>query len=180
MNKSIPITIIAAIIFGAAGFYGGMLYGTSKSSSNSAAAGNRPAGMQNGNASSTGSIVYGQIISADGTSMTVKTSDSGSKIVFFSATSKISKNVDAQTSDLAVGQTVMASGTTNSDGSISAKTVEINPQTKINSQSSRSGSGGAAASTTKTQDNQTASDSGADSGMPPIDDGGAGGPPPGM
>ncbi|MFZ3074158.1 MAG: DUF5666 domain-containing protein [Minisyncoccales bacterium] len=180
MNKSIPITIIAAIIFGAAGFYGGMLYGTSKSSSNSAAAGNRPAGMQNGNASSTGSIVYGQIISVDSSSMTVKTGDSGSKIVFFSATSKISKNIDTQTSDLAAGQTVMASGTANSDGSISAKTVEINPQTKINSQSSRSGSGGAAASATKTQDDSQAESGFVDPGMPPMDDGGAGGPPPGM
>ncbi|UMX48186.1 MAG: DUF5666 domain-containing protein [Candidatus Nealsonbacteria bacterium DGGOD1a] len=180
MNKSIPIAIIAAIIFGAAGFYGGMLYGTSKSSSNSAAvAGNRPTGVQNGNASGVGGIVYGEIISVDSSSMTVKASDSGSKIVFFSGTSKISKNVDAQISDLAVGQTVMASGTANSDGSISSKTVEINPQTKINSQSGRSGSGGTAASATKTQDSQTESGSG-DFGMPPMDDGGAGGPPPGM
>lgn len=175
MNKSTPIAIIVAIVFAGAGFYGGMLYGTSKNSSKLT----RPAGMggaQNGTASSTGSIVYGEIVSVDSASMTVKASDGGSKIVFFSGSTKITKNSDAQASDLAAGSTVMASGGANSDGSVSAKTIELNPQTRVNQQNGQSNSGSTKASAATTQDDSASGGT----EIPPMDDNGAGGPPPGM
>ena len=181
MNKSALITTIVAVVFAAAGFYGGMLYGTSKNASTISNFGTRQAGTgmgRNATPSVAGGMVYGEIVSVDSTSMTVKAKDGGSKIVFFSGSTKISKNADAPVSDLVAGLTVMASGTTNSDGSVSAKTVEINPQTRVSSQGGQSGSGSVKTSATQTQNNTA---SGFDNaGIPPIDDNGAGGPPPGF
>lgn len=174
MNKFIPIAVIIAIVFAAAGFYGGMQYGSSKNSSKFPMTGNRQGGIGGATANG-GSIAYGSIVSVDSTSMTVKMNNGGSKIVFFSSSTKISKNADALASDLAAGQTVMASGTSNSDGSISAVAIQINPQAQMNLQNSQSNSDGTKSNTAKTQ---TASDGGSE--VPPMDFNGAGGPPPGM
>ena len=178
MNKSILIVIIVAVVFAGAGFYGGMLYGNSKNSVALSSVANRPSGPGSAQSGATGGNAYGEIVSVDTSSMTVKASDGGSKIVFISESAKITKNADVQSSDLTVGQTVMASGSTNSDGSITAKTIEINPQTRANMQSGKSNSVNTNASATQTQDSD--SNSGDMGGMPPMDDNGAGGPPPGM
>jgi hypothetical protein len=59
--------------------------------------------------------------------MTVKLNDGSSKIVLLTGTTSINKAATAATSDLTVGETVSAFGTTNSDGSITATNVQINP-----------------------------------------------------
>ena len=178
MNKSVLIAIIVAVVFAGAGFYGGMLYGGSKNSTAVPGAVNRPAGAGNAQSGAAGGGAYGEIVSVDSTSMTVKMSDGGSKIIFFSGSAKITKNADAQVSDLVVGQTVMASGNANSDGSVSAKTIEINPQTRMNIQSGKSNTGSTNAAAAQTQDGGFGP--GDMGGMPPMDNMGAGGPPPGM
>ena len=70
-------------------------------------------------------MLNGEIISNDGESITLKISDDSSKIVFFSDTTKVSKTTEGIISDVAVGKQVMISGTQNSDGSYTAKTITI-------------------------------------------------------
>lgn len=137
MNKQYIIVILAAVVFGAAGFAGGIKYqqsfGTSTQPASSLAAGagarqgrfggSLPAGGgQNGARS-----VSGQIISLDSNSITVKLADGSSKIVLLTGTTKVNQTVAATTSDLKTGATVVALGTANSDGSLTATEVSLNP-----------------------------------------------------
>lgn len=137
-NKLIVIFIIAIIIIGGGSFYGGMKYGQSKSNGapanfrNMTAAqrqqlfGSSQAWVAGGRANS-GGFVNGQIIAKDDKSITVKTPDGGSKIIFLAGSTQISKSVSGAVADLNNGQEVMVNGTTNSDGSITANNIQIRP-----------------------------------------------------
>ena len=83
-----------------------------------------------------GGATFGQIISKDATSITVQlptpavgstTSQSGSKIILLDPSTKITKQPSGTLSDLAVGTSVSVTGTANTDGSISATSVQIRP-----------------------------------------------------
>ena len=69
----------------------------------------------------------GEIIAQDSQCLTLKLQDNGSKIVFFSTSTQISKFDQGALSDLAIGKTVMVNGKENSDGAISAQTIQIRP-----------------------------------------------------
>jgi hypothetical protein len=69
----------------------------------------------------------GEIISQDNSSLTIKLRDGGSKIVFFSADTKISKMDAGSLADLKIGESVMANGTANADGSVTAATIQLTP-----------------------------------------------------
>ena len=73
------------------------------------------------------SPINGEIISMDDKSVTIKLTDGGSKIVFFSDATTVGKVTDGTIADLSVGTQVMANGTSNSDGSITAKSIQIRP-----------------------------------------------------
>ena len=72
-----------------------------------------------------GGAVSGSVIAADATSITVKTSDGGTKIVLVSGSTTVSKVSEGAQADLTVGQNVIVTGTTNTDGSVSATRVQV-------------------------------------------------------
>jgi hypothetical protein len=74
-----------------------------------------------------GGFVGGELISKDDKSITVKTPDGSSKIVFFSESTNIGKSTDGSLSDLNIGQQVMVSGDNSTNGTISAKSIQIRP-----------------------------------------------------
>lgn len=130
-NKKIVWGIVGILVLVGV-FYGGVSYGKSQTSANpSVAYGGRTRG-----AGGFGGTTVGQIISKDTTSITVQlmnlgtagsTTPAGSKIVFVDSNTKISKQVNGTLSDLAVGANVSVTGTPNTDGSMSAQTVQIRP-----------------------------------------------------
>jgi hypothetical protein len=75
-----------------------------------------------------GGLVSGQILSQDDKSVTLKLLDGGSKIIFFSASTQITKSATGAVADLTVGENLMINGTTNTDGSITAQTIQIRPK----------------------------------------------------
>ncbi|MEI6288398.1 MAG: hypothetical protein WCP18_02310 [bacterium] len=146
MKNTILVAIIVAVVFGAGGFYGGMQFSKGKNSTPNFAGGNfrgganAGAGMAGGaqrRGQAGGGFVNGQILSADANSLTIQlrqgnnatgtTANAGSKIVLFSDATEVGKFVSGTPADLVAGANVMVTGKTNTDGSISAQSIQIRP-----------------------------------------------------
>ncbi|MFA6593790.1 MAG: hypothetical protein WCT16_00885 [Candidatus Buchananbacteria bacterium] len=133
----LPLMILAAVVVivlvGAASFYAGTKYSSAKRFS-SFGNGNFGPGQQQGDAAAAGrkinaggGMINGDILSLDEKNITVKGRDGSSKMVFFATSTEVGKFAVGTVSDLAVGQNVMVTGKTNSDGSIVAQSIQIRP-----------------------------------------------------
>ena len=125
------------MIAGSGSFYAGVKYNQNKNpvaargingSSNFSQGGGMSGqrGMR-GAGGSNGGFATGEIISKDDKSVTIKLRDGGSKIVFLSSSASISKSVEGAIADLTTGVQVSVNGNANSDGSITATTIQIRP-----------------------------------------------------
>jgi len=82
------------------------------------------------------SFINGEIISKDDESVTIEMRNlrqienqtEGSKVIFFSDETEISKFVAGNGDDLQAGVNVVITGQTNSDGSITAETIQLRPE----------------------------------------------------
>jgi len=126
MNKKIHMITapIAVVIIVALSFYLGMNYGKGQNTKPSFANGN----FQGARNARGGNFISGDIISKDNNSITVQLpTGSGSKIIFYSGTTQINKSASGTADDLSKGTSVSVTGTTNSDGSITAQSIQIRP-----------------------------------------------------
>lgn len=142
-KKHILIVAVIVIVAGGGGFFGGMKYAQSKTPTFKAGAfapGQGRTGMfQQGaggsgtarRASSGGQFINGQVLSKDDKSVTVKVGNTGSKIIFYSASTSIGKTTSGSAEDILVGKEVSISGTSNSDGSITAQNIQIRPDMPV-------------------------------------------------
>jgi len=135
MNKK-TVTIIVGVVLVAVSFYGGMVYGQSKPKT--LTRGNFMGANQTGQVSGdqngfrggvAGGFVNGEIISKDSTGITIKLQNGGSQIVLVSVSTPITKSASGTINDLSVGTQVMVTGTTNTDKSMTAKSIQIRPAT---------------------------------------------------
>ncbi len=139
-NKKLIITILILVVGAGAGFFGGMKYRDYQISKqranfaggnfqrNGTAAGGTGARMGAG-AAARG--VNGSILSTDDKGITVKLTDGSSKIVLLSDTTQINQATTATKADLTVGTTVAVFGQTNSDGSVTAQSIQLNPVMRV-------------------------------------------------
>ncbi len=67
----------------------------------------------------------GEILSSDDKSITVKLNNGGSKIVLVTDKTTINKASEATKADLTTGKNVAVFGTENSDGSVTAETIQL-------------------------------------------------------
>ena len=74
-----------------------------------------------------GGMVMGEIISQDENSITVKIQDGSTKIVILGDSTTYSKSQSIEKTELSIGSQVRVSGNANSDGSITAQNVQLNP-----------------------------------------------------
>ncbi len=133
MKNNPMIFVIGALVIGAAvGFFGGMKYQSSKAPQTATnTAGGRFQGRGGGTGANGARPVAGEILSQDDKSITVKLQDGSSKIVFFSNVTAINKAATATKDDLKVGMRVAAFGSANSDGSITASNIQLNPMGRM-------------------------------------------------
>lgn len=133
--KKILAIIIALIVMGGGAFYGGMKYAQNKSLQGSAQ-GNfqklrslspkeRQQRLQKVGVRTGSGFANGEIISKDDRSITIKLQDSGSKIIFYSDNTKVSKFVNGTSDDLEIGKSITVKGTVNDDGSITAQSIQL-------------------------------------------------------
>lgn len=146
MTKNHFLSLIAvAILVGGLSFYGGVQYAKgsapSNTSGNPLASGAGFRGTRTGATGANGSTLNGSILSKDAQSVTLSLRDGGSKIVFYSDSTEISKFVKGTAADLTVGTNVMVNGTTNSDGSVTSKMVQIRPANQGSGQGQGQGQG---------------------------------------
>jgi len=144
-NQNMVIGCIAtAVIAGGVGVYGGMTYQKSQVTSqfgqrmggtrmeidrDDARGGNRQntgTGTGQGMMGRGGAIV-GEITAKDDKSVTVKMVDGSSKIVVLSSDTTYRISNDTKLDEVTVGKTIAVQGTTNSDGSTTATSIELNP-----------------------------------------------------
>lgn len=134
MKKIIPIFVASILIVGGGAFYGGMEYGESKTPFDNFSR----QGLQNlseeqrqqfSQERTEGEIgtgfLSGEVIAKDEQSLTLKMPDGGSKIVFFSGSTEISKTTEGSAEDIEIGKQIMVTGQQNSDGSYTAKTIQL-------------------------------------------------------
>lgn len=148
MNKFIAIVIATAAIVGGVAFFSGMKYAETKNSRGQFSradfqnlppeerqqrlqqlginSGGFRGGFGGGQRGVSG-FIAGEIISKDDKSITMKLRDGGSRIVFFSDSTEISKLVEGNLNDLIVGKNISVNGTTNPDGSITARSIQLRP-----------------------------------------------------
>jgi Domain of unknown function (DUF5666) len=136
MNTKQWVTlVVVAVVFAGGGFFGGMKYQASKTPAPAARFGGAGgagafAGRRlGGGAGGAGSFVSGSVLSVNGTSITVKNMAGGSQIAILAPSTQYRKAVDGSSSDVTVGSIVTITGTTNSDGSLTAQSVQIRAAT---------------------------------------------------
>lgn len=139
MKKEILYPIITAVVVGALAFFGGMKYAQSQRVNFRNGAGanfmmganGQRAGANGGQGGQRGNMAFrpviGEVISTDNNSITVKLDDGSTKIVLLSDTTPINKTDPGVKSDLVVGTRVGVFGT-ESNGTITAQNIQINPQ----------------------------------------------------
>lgn len=134
MNTITKVLVVAVVVGGVA-FYGGMKYSAANAASQranlrsqfSVGAGGQFFTRTGGGMGMNGGFTAGQIISKDATSLTIKMANGSTKIVLYGSSTEISKFDAGTLNDLTVGQTVSVQGTANSDGSLSANSIQLRP-----------------------------------------------------
>lgn len=137
MQKNIAAIAVISILIGGAGGY---LIGTRSTGGGQGAPSERGMsgnfGSRTGGARTTqgGNFVTGTIVSNSNNEITIQlpeatTTDTttGSKIVILEDSTQITKTVSGSSTDLTTGSNVVVSGTSNSDGSITASSIQIRP-----------------------------------------------------
>ena len=129
-KKSLAICIVIAVILIGASYYVG--YNSGKASITSQFAGGgagfRGAGGTRGAGGAAGAgIVSGSVLSKDDTSITVQGRDGSSKIILYAPSTTVMKSTSGTSDDITVGEQVTVQGKTNSDGSVTAASIQIRP-----------------------------------------------------
>ena len=74
------------------------------------------------------SIVSGEVMKLDANSMTVKTEDGSSKVVYFSESTVVSQMATSSVESLQSGKQVIVSGKENSNGFLTVSSIQIRPE----------------------------------------------------
>jgi hypothetical protein len=127
MNKYKLLIIITVVVVGAGAFYGGIKYDQSKNPVVTRGQ-NSFTGGQGGIRNNGGGFANGDVLSKDDKSIIIKTQEGGSKIIFYSTSTQVMKSDKGSANDITVGEQVTVTGSANSDGSITAQSVQIRPK----------------------------------------------------
>lgn len=125
----LPSILISIIVAGGVGYYVGSHHPSVQAGRAGGFAGGAPGAQRGGFArgAATGGMVNGSVVSLADNILTIKGRDGGSRVVLFTGSTKVSKSVDGARTDVKEGTNVLIIGSQNSDGSVTAETVQIRP-----------------------------------------------------
>jgi len=145
--KTVVWALLAAVLAGAVGFYGGVTYQKAQTPSFSRGAGGGgfaggsggggfgggtggsgagARGAGGGGRFAAGGIATGTVIAQDSSSVTVKLENGGSKTVYVDSNTRVAQSTELKITDLKVGDNVAAVGTPN-NGGIQARSITVAP-----------------------------------------------------
>jgi Cu/Ag efflux protein CusF len=146
-SNHLIIVIIVVLIVAGGSFFAGMKYQQSQTASRYGGGQgqffqtgtNGQGGQRQGRFGGTGGrgfggATVGEVVSVDANSITVKLQNGSSKIVDINSNTTYSKSDSASASDIKTGDRIAAFGATNSDGSITAQNVQLNPMMRAGGQ----------------------------------------------
>lgn len=139
-QKVIGGVVVAVLLMGAS-FWGGTVYAKHTAGNFagrgqfSGTAANGQFGGRTGGMNGTGGIsmrggqgfTAGDVIAKDDSSITIKMQDGSTKIVLVNSNTEVLTSDKGTLSDVTVGEQVSVSGQGNSDGSVTAKSIQIRP-----------------------------------------------------
>ena len=120
--KTHIIWAVVAIVALAGGMFYGKMSANNQASTRGSAASSTRAGLAR---TSGGGFVTGQIISVNGNNLTVSLANGNSQVVFYSSSTQVMKPTIVPVSNLVAGTRVAIGGTANSDGSLTAQSIQI-------------------------------------------------------
>ena len=129
-NTGMIIAVVLIVLAGIGGFVGGMQYQKTNADSSFAGGPNGAFRQRFGMMGQNGQNFRpqrGQVISVGNGTMTLKLSDGSTKLIVLPSNTNYLKTDQASQSDVKTGETVTVLGTQNSDGSITAQDVQLNP-----------------------------------------------------
>ncbi len=127
MDKKIIGAVVVALIIGVGiGYFGGNALhpATPAQGTRGSFAGTN--GGTRGSANG-GEVLSGTVAVKDAGSITIDTRDGSSHVVLLTPATTVQKSVSGSVSDVSVGSTIVVTGSTNSDGSISASSIQLRP-----------------------------------------------------
>jgi hypothetical protein len=138
MNRTIRIIlgIVILLLVAAASFYGGMVYGKSQQQAAFSArrqgefagvGANGQVPGQTGANGRQGGMLFGQIKEIGDGALTLTDNNGKETRVVVTDTTLIEKQASVKLSDLTQGETVMVSGSTGADGTVTARSVQVAP-----------------------------------------------------
>lgn len=125
MNKNSIITAVIALVIGFGAGYFIHASPTQTPNTRGNFAGANFSGARGGGAG--GGFLTGTVAAASSGSITLNTKDGSSHVVLITPATSISKSVSGAVADVSVGSTIIVSGTTNSNGSVSASLIQLRP-----------------------------------------------------
>lgn len=141
MNRnSWIIAVVVAIVFGGGGYYAGTLASSAAAPAGATGAptgGGTFAGRSGGSGrfgGGSGGFTAGTIVSIGSGTMTIQLAEStsssattGTKIVLFDANTQVNEMTTVPPTSLVAGQSVVVSGSSNADGSVTATSIQVRP-----------------------------------------------------
>jgi hypothetical protein len=131
-TKQKVIGAVVVVVLMGGSFWGGMAYAKSKTPARGQFAnmqfGAGAAGARGGFARGAGmGGSAGQVVSVSDSSMTIKLASGSTQIVLLGTSTQVTKSAMGTIADLTAGTNVIITGSSNSDGSITAQSVQIRP-----------------------------------------------------
>jgi len=131
MQKNTIITGVVALIIGVGlGYFGSTAFAAKAPARGTFARGTLTASstaFARGGNQASGGLLTGTVAAKDAGSITLDTRDGSSHVVLLTPNTMVQKTVAGSLSDVAMGATVLVTGSTNSDGSVSATSIELPP-----------------------------------------------------
>jgi len=133
MKNNPVVVVVVAVLVVTAAFFGGIKYDQFQSGGlkfiGAYGQGRGANGMGGANANRGGrNGVMGEVLSMDDKSVTLKIPGGGSKIILLSEKTQVMKSISGLKTDLKAGLNLIVNGVSNTDGSVTADTIQIRPE----------------------------------------------------